>query len=246
LVFNLQLKEAFPFRLAGPNAAVRFEDVGFAFQRWRRQVLFGEIFGNRSTQFWSTEQAVSRAQQVVLAALATRKDFEEVRRRTVLLLGKHDDEGLARLNRIADVLRARGYDPKLLSDFPDQPVQNRTQKAAVIGLSARFVVVDDSVASGHLNEVTLLQSLNAVMVLLRAGGIPASSMTAGASVMSNVILEQAYDAANPDQAIAAATEWAEQRRVRLQERYSEIDGYTPPRLMFPWRQDSDLLRSGDR
>jgi hypothetical protein len=239
-VFRLTLDGGFPFRLAGPNAGFRVGEAAFKIGAWRREVAYAEIFGNRTQEFWSKEQAISRAKDEVLAALAQTKRAEERRlslpeyiakfkERTVLLLGDYDDVGTERLRRLAAVLTERGYDPIRIKDVPDLPTQDLSQKVATIGSLARFVVVDDSTKSGHLVEVQLCRTYNWITVLLRQGGTGASWMTAGASFTSNVILEQGYDEATPREAIDVAIQWAEAKIIELQRKFDAL---------FPWRMQA--------
>lgn len=236
-IFRLTLAGGFPFRLAGLNAGFRVGDARFKFGDWQREVVFAEIFGNRTQEFWSREQAISRAKDEVLAALAQTKRAEErhlslpeyiarFKEKSVLLLGDYDEDGTGRLRRLATVLSERGYDPILIKDVPDLPAQDLSQKVATIGSLARFVIVDDSTKSGHLLEVQLCHNYNWITVLLRQGGIGASWMTAGASFTSNVILEQGYDEADPDKAVELAIQWAEAKINELQRKFDAI---------FPWR-----------
>jgi hypothetical protein len=203
----------------------------------QRHVEYAEIFGNRTAAFWSGEQAIARAKDEVLAAMAQAKRaaarqlplpeyIAKFKERTVLVLGDYDERGLERLHRIAGLLSERGYDPILIKDLPDQPVQDLAQKVATFGFLSRFVFVDDSTKSGHLMEIQLCKSHGWITVLLRQDGIGASWMTAGASVASNVILEQAYDSKSPDSAIAASVEWAEGKVAELERRFNAT---------YPWR-----------
>ena len=121
-IFRLTLQGAFPFRLAGPRSAARFGEVAFAIGHWHRKVEYAEIFGSRALDFWTNEQAVARAKDEVLAALAQTKRAEALqlslpeyitkfKERTVLLLGDYDEPGLGRLSGIATALSEKGYDP---------------------------------------------------------------------------------------------------------------------------------------
>jgi hypothetical protein len=238
VVALLVLEDTFPFRLAGINAGVRIYEVTFRIGAWHREVDYAEIFGNRSLEFWSKEQAISRAKDEVLAALVDLKRAEErhlsradyiakFNERTVLVLGAYDEAGMQRLLSIATVLSDRGYDPIQLQDFPDIPGQDFTRKVATIGCLARFVMIDDSTKSGHLAEVPVARMLDWIIVLLRQGGKAASQMTVGASATSNVILEQSYDEVSLHEGVDAAIKWAEAKIVEL--------GRTRDPL-FPWRR----------
>lgn len=236
-VFRLTLDGGFPFRLLGPNSGFCVGEVAFKIGDWRREVAFAEVFGNRTVEFWSKEQAISRAKDEVLAALAQTKRASErkltlpeyiakFKERTVLLLGDYDKAGIKRLQELAVALSARGYDPILIKDVPDVAAQDLPQKVATIGSLARFVLVDDSTKSGHLVEAQLCRTNNWITVLLRQGGIGASWMTAGASVTSNVVSEQSYDESKSKEAVDEAVRWAEAKILELGRKFDRI---------FPWR-----------
>ena len=96
----------------------------------------------------------------------------------------------------------------------------------MVGSLARFVVVDDTTKSGHLSEVQICRLHNWITVLLRQGGKGASWMTAGASITSNVILEQAYDENRMEESVASAVEWAEAKISELERKFDNV---------YPWR-----------
>lgn len=237
---DLTLVGAFPFRLTAANASVSFRDAAFEVGPWRREVQFAEVFASRDAADWSQGKAESRAKDEVLAALVQLRRADErqtsiadyidqFKNKTVLVLGDYDDEGLSRLGDISGALASYGYEPLLIKDIPDHPHHDLPQKVVAIGAISRFVIVDDSSKSGHLLEVQLCKQNNWVTVLLRAGGVGGSWMTAGAAHASNVILELAYDPSSPDQAVAEAVQWAE---TKLEEVARKFEG------TYPWRARS--------
>jgi hypothetical protein len=236
-ISRLTIEGTFPFRLAGPNANLSVGEIAFKIGGWRREIEYAELFGNRTADFWSPEHAVARAKDEVLAALVQTKRADEkhlslvdyigkFKERTVLLLGDYDDAGLQRLARISEVVVAHGYEAILIKDIPDQPVQDLPQKVATIGSLARFVIVDDSSKSGHLMEVQLCKQNNWITILLRQNGEGGSWMTAGASILSNVIFEQSYNEEDYSVAVSTVIKWAEQKITELQRQF---DG------LYPWR-----------
>jgi len=237
---KLTLAGAFPFRLTAANASVSFEDVAFEIGPWRREVQFAEVFASRNAADWSQGKAESRAKDEVLAALVqlTRAHekqtsiadyIDQFKNKTVLVLGDYDNNGLSRLTNISAALTSRGYEPLLIKDIPDHPHHDIPQKVVAIGAISRFVVVDDSSKSGHLLEVQLCKQNSWVTVLLRAGGVGGSWMTAGAAHASNVILELAYDPSSPDQAVAEAVQWAETKLKEVERKFEST---------YPWRARS--------
>lgn len=239
-IFGGTFQGAFPFRLAGVHAGFRVGDAKFEAPGWNREVQFAEVFGNRSAEFWSRENAVSRAKDEVLAALSqTKRAYErkmnltdyiaKFKERSVLLLGDYDEAGTQRLRRISAEIMALGYDPVVVSDVPDIAEQDLSQKVAMLGGLSRFVIVDDSTKSGHLTEVQICRTHSWITILLRDNGKGASWMTAGASATSNVLLELDYDASAPDDAVGRAVTWAE---VKIRELGKTFDS------IFPWRRQA--------
>lgn len=239
---RLTLADGFPFRLSREEASVNFWEVRFACEalKWEREVEYAEIYGDRRASRWSIEAAQSRAKDEILAALfltqraekANKKLDEYVssfRERTVLVLGAYDSAGENRLRSIAACLQELGYDPVLVKDIPDFEHYDLLQKVVAIGAVSRFIIIDDSSPSGHLNEFELCRSNRWVTLVLRADGVGSSWMTAGASIASNVILEARYDPSAPKPAIEEATKWAENRLSELKEKFNAL---------YPWRLES--------
>lgn len=233
---------AFPFRLADDHANVTFQDTRFSHDalRWVRSIEFAEIYGDRRAERWSVAQAENRAKDEVLAALSIalqakakkvslHEFISSFREKMVLVLGSYDDSGERRLYAIAQNLRELGYEPLIIKDVPDFEHYDLPQKVATIAALSRFVVIDDSEPSGHLSEVEICRQNRWVTVLLRAGGIGASWMTAGASYSSKVILEKEYNPDNPREAVSEAVQWAE---MRLTEMGAKLN------LLYPWRTES--------
>lgn len=239
-VAKLTLSGAFPFRLTSVGASVSIKDVGFEIGPWKRVVQFAEVFGDRDVASWSVGKAESRAKDEVLAAMlqltraherkiSISEYVQEFKSKTVLVLGDYDADGESRLREISKALSAHGYDPILVKDIPDHPHQDISQKVVAIGAISRFVVIDDSSKSGHLAEFPLCKQNDWVTVLLRAGGVGSSWMTAGASHASNVIKELSYDPSLPQQAINDAVTWAEAKLQEMQRKFEST---------YPWRARS--------
>ncbi|MFZ2541276.1 MAG: hypothetical protein WAW75_05815 [Gallionella sp.] len=236
-LINMTLVGRFPFRLRTVGASVSITDSIFEIGSWKRVVQFAEVFGDRDSASWSVGKAESRAKDEVLAAmlqLTRAKDrkisiseyVQEFKSKTVLVLGDYDADGIGRLKLISQALSALGYEPVLVKDIPDHPHHDIPQKVVAIGAISRFVVVDDSSKSGHLLEVQLCKQNNWVTVLLRAGGVGGSWMTAGASHASNVINELSYDPSSSQQAISDAVQWAEAKLQEMQRKFEST---------YPWR-----------
>lgn len=238
----LTLADGFPFRLSSVKANVTFINVQFTCDalRWKRNIEYAEVYGDRQAVRWSSEAAQNRAKDEVLSALfiAQQADQKKIslheyitsfREKAILILGAYDSEGEKRLFAIADAIKELGYEPILIKDVPDFEHYDLPQKVAAIGGLSRFVIVDDSNPSGHLTEIEICKQNRWVTILLRANGCGASWMTAGASFSSNVILEKEYDPNNPLHAVKECAQWAE---TKLDELKTKLD------KLYPWRVGS--------
>ena len=237
---NVSFSGSFPFRLTSVSASISIGDSIFRIDSWFRIIQFAEIHGNRDLENWSEGKAESRAKDEVLAAMLQLRRAQErkisiseyvheFKNKSVLVLGDYEADGIGRLLAISKVLTEHGYEPILVKDIPDHPHHDITQKVVAIGAICRFVLVDDSSKSGHLLEVQLCKQNSWVTVLLRAGGVGGSWMTAGASHASNVIFELPYDPSSPQQAINIAVKWAEEKLHEIQRKFEST---------YPWRAKS--------
>jgi hypothetical protein len=167
-------------------------------------VDYAEFYGDRRATRWTPEADQSRAKDEVLGALVVGRRAQKANKqlheyvssfheKVVLLLGSYDSAGEARLRQFASCLEGLGYDPVLIKDIPDFEHYDLSQKLVVVGAMSRFIVIDDSSASGHLTEFELCRSNRWVTLVLRAQGLAPSWMTAGVSVASNVIFEGAHE-----------------------------------------------------
>jgi hypothetical protein len=238
-ISGVTLEGGFPFRLIREDASVALSDIRFSSEPlgWSREIQYAEVYGDRRAQRWGTEAAQNRAKDEILAALylsqrAQQKSQEldeyvaSFKKKSVLLLGAYDEAGGERLRSISKSLEELDYEPILVKDIPEFEHYDLPQKVVVIGALARFIVIDDSGASGHLNEFELCRTNRWVTLVLRAEGHQATWMTAGASISSNVIREMTYDISNPKQALEEGTKWAEERLIEIKAKLNEI---------YPWR-----------
>jgi hypothetical protein len=238
----LTLADGFPFRLNNLGANVTFQNVRFTCDalHWVRDLEYGEIYGNRQLEHWTLAQAENRAKDEILAALflaqqANSKSLSiheyvsSIQEKTVLVLRSYDQPGEKRLIEIAGCLRNLGYEPLFIRDVPDFEQYDLPQKVTAIGALTRFVVIDDSAPSGHLNEVEICRHNRWFTILLRAHGRHASWMTAGAANSSNVILEKEYDPSNPYPSVEESVGWVEARMAEMKDSLNQL---------YPWRKPS--------
>jgi hypothetical protein len=234
---RLTLEGGFPFRLNNEQADVTLFDIRFHVGQWERIIEFAQVYGNRSSIFWSAQNAVARAKDEILVAvlqlararqrsLGLADYIDRFKAKTVLLLGDYNEDGRTRLEAIRDGLVAQDYEPILLADIPDRPEMDLQQKAVAVGSVSRFVVIDDSSRGGHILELGRVQDNRWVAIVLRLLGSEGTFMTRGIAVASTVILERTYTPETLDPVLAEATGWAESKIGELGVAFSTT---------YPWR-----------
>lgn len=240
-ISGLTLDGGFPFRFgADASGPVTFADVRFTAQHWIREVDYAEIFPTRDAAEWSPTRAIERAKDEVLQALTDIRamDDENVslsqflagqKQQSVLVAGDFSPEGRARLDAIRRALRELGYLPRLLDDVPEVFEYDLPEKFAAVATMARFVVVDDSSASGHIRELSDAANRGLLTIVMRQQGSNPSFMTRADALKSTVMREFSYSGEAVFGPLHEATRWAEGRVTEIREQRREL---------YPWRQDA--------
>lgn len=239
-ISHLTLDGAFPVRLTTTESSVTLQDMRAVIGPWTRDVDYAELFGDRTSAFWSLEAATGRALNEVLTAVVDAHEMDRrgldieayldrFKQKKVLLLGDFSG-GRDRLDAIARSLERLGYLPVFADDIPDVQSHDLSQKIMMLALTSRFVLVDDSSKSGQLTEIALLQQVRPVTVILRASGTTSSFMARGGSITSSVVLEKEYQPSTIDSVVTESVQWAEQRLGDLGRELDEL---------YPWRRIDD-------
>jgi hypothetical protein len=86
---------------------------------------------------------------------------------------------------------------------------------------ARYVVVENTFASGHLYEIPLLEAAGVVVAVLQEEGRGASFMP-DESILKNALFERFfYTPETLREAVAAATAWAERKVAEVTRLHAE-------------------------
>jgi len=130
---------------------------------------------------------------------------------TVLVLGKDTGDALERLRKIASRLEARGYYAVIIKDQPDKLGESVLQKVMRHALSSKFVVVENTEASGHLYEIPHVgKAAECVTAFLQEDGKGATWMFEDAFGKQQHWRKFTYAIADLDDAVDEATRWAEE------------------------------------
>lgn len=129
---------------------------------------------------------------------------------SVLVLGKDTGEGLDRLQRIASKLHELGYNTFIIKQQPDKAGESIVQKVMRYALLSRFVVVENTDASGHLYEVPhVTKAAECVTVVLQEEGKGATWMFEDAYAKHKHWQKITYEGEGLESAVTRAVDWAE-------------------------------------
>jgi hypothetical protein len=152
--------------------------------------------------------------------------LERFKQGHVLILGDFGAQGVERIERIKELLGARGYYGFTLSDVQEVPEYDLRQKLTAVAPVCRFILVDDSSRAGQAAELPIIEMLRVTTIVMRLRGSQSTFVTRGLSITSNVILEVDYDLTDIEQVLNEAVQWVESRIGELQDRFSRT---------YPWR-----------
>lgn len=154
--------------------------------------------------------------------------------KNALVLGKDsDEEGIKKINRIADVLRKKRYEPVMLKKLPEIEYLSLEDKMIRVGALCRFVIAEDSRPSGHIDEVRLCADCQFITATVREVGTASSWMQAhyprqynfinrfcykdkGSITFKDNLCQCTYDSL--EVATDEAIQWAE-KRIKEQAKY---------------------------
>ena len=129
---------------------------------------------------------------------------------SVLVLGKDTGPSLDLLKRIAAHLEKLGYYAFIIKDQPDKLGEAVVQKVMRYALTCKFVIIENTESSGHLYEIPhVTKSAECISAVLQETGKGATWMFEDAFFKHRHWKKFDYDPGQPEQAVEAASQWAE-------------------------------------
>jgi hypothetical protein len=129
---------------------------------------------------------------------------------SVLVLGKDTGPVLDRLKRIASKLQELGYYTYIIKDQPDKAGESVVQKVMRYALSCKFVIIENTEASGHLYEIPhVTKAAECVTVVLQEEGKGATWMFEDAYAKHKHWYKLPYNDTELEHAVELAAAWAE-------------------------------------
>jgi hypothetical protein len=129
---------------------------------------------------------------------------------SVLILGKDTDAGLARLKSMEAKLQELGYFTYIIKEQPDKAGESVVQKVMRYALSSKFVLIENTEASGHLYEVPhVTKAAECVTAVLQEEGKGATWMFEDAYAKHRHWHKVTYADDKLESAVEEAVAWAE-------------------------------------
>ena len=130
---------------------------------------------------------------------------------SVLILGKDTGPGLERLKRIEAKLQELGYYAYIIKEQPDKAGESVVQKVMRYALSSKFVLIENTEASGHLYEIPHVpKAAECITVVLQEEGKGATWMFEDAYAKHRHWHKLVYEPDELEHAVQQAVAWAEE------------------------------------
>lgn len=129
---------------------------------------------------------------------------------SVLILGKDSGAALDRLKSIASRLEELGYYTYIIKEQPDRLGESVVQKVLRYAMSSKFVIIENTEASGHLYEIPhVAKAAECVTVVLQEEGRGATWMFEDAYAKHKHWHKLTYRLGEIEPAVDQAVAWAE-------------------------------------
>jgi type I restriction enzyme M protein len=145
----------------------------------------------------------------------------------VYVLGKYGGATEAELLDVRNELRDKGYEAYIDRDLEDFPTQDLSGSVTTTMRLAKFCVMVDREASGHLNEYQLAQLNRTVLARLTPEDGGSSRMIGTAEMIDVNYIEEFEFEIRPQERLSEAVDWAEGMVSKRRREYTE---------MYDWRE----------
>jgi len=192
-------------------------------------ILGGDFFQKilRGKEYLIQELVADEHQRLLATAARCKKRY-------VLLAGSYGSHR-GRLDGIKSALRSIGLVGLVLDEYPDIEEQSLAEKMVTYAAVSRFVIVDDFVPSGHIDELAICHERKFITAVLRLGGRATTAMQADLADDVTFIKEFAY--AGDDELEVTALQAANWANGAVAERAKSLN-----RRYSAWRSPEKIVR----
>jgi hypothetical protein len=203
---------AYAFAEAMERAVLRLAHEGHPLARPRRDDEDVHIFIN-----WQLRLPSSTSPDDLVASIKAAFDLVWSRADailedsdSVLVLGKDTGAAFARLKAISSRLQELGYHTYIVKEQPDRFGEGVIQKVLRFALSSKFVIIENTHASGHLYEIPhVTKAAECVTAVLQEQGKGATWMFEDAYEKHRHWRKFTYKRPRLDTVVDQAVKWAE-------------------------------------
>jgi len=117
--------------------------------------------------------------------------------KNVLVLGRDSDgEGMEKINTIKTVLERLHFNGLTLKELPEIEFISLESKMARVAALCRFIIVEDSRASGHIDELKICVTNEFITVIVREAGTGSTWMQSHYPMLYNYVRRFCYKGLN--------------------------------------------------
>lgn len=160
-----------------------------------------------------------------IASLA--KDFAQSKKSSVIVLGKDNGPELEPMLQVRDYLRSRSYDAWLIKELPEIAMLTNEEKVRLYTLSARFNVMIDQTAAGHIVEYLINREDRSILAVLRPVRSGSTWMIGDDPLVDVNFIKIFEFEGTPVQQVDNAIQWAEKIAQARADAYNKA---------YPWRR----------
>jgi len=146
----------------------------------------------------------------------------KLKRELVLVLGQDTTE-IERLRVIQNQLKPLRYSGIIVKEYPDIDIQSVEEKVNMLASLCRFVICENSVASGHIDELKICRDNRFVTAILQERGKGATWMQADYPIDYPFMKVFEYpDPASMPLYVMKAVEWAEKKQTKRKKMFDNL------------------------
>ena len=151
----------------------------------------------------------------------------ELKKNVVLILGQDTFE-IHRMHSVQKTLKQFGYDGIIVKEISDIEIQSVEEKVNMLASLSRFILCDNSVTSGHIDELKICASNRFTTAIIQEENNGATWMQADYGIDFKFMKTFIYsDISKIPEAVKQAVEWAEKQ---LKNRADLLNS------TYPWRK----------
>jgi len=120
------------------------------------------------------------------------KIIPELKKTSVLILGQDSTE-IVRLHEIKDSIKCLGYEGIIVKEITDINIQSIEEKVNMLGSLSRFIICDNSIPSGHIDELKICTINRFITAVIQESGKGGSWMQADYQFDFNFIKSFNYE-----------------------------------------------------